>query len=199
MSKTPLVNMRDFRIARKVKKLGKAIIQFLPLVLTEETIRYCDTNQDGLLKAIAESVKRFSDRLVAIKTANEFIQAHYTEEALSLRQVAQAVGMGNNNFSTFFKTVTGCGFARSVQKMRITEAKKLLVKDGKLQITDIATEVGFGSYAQFANTFKALAGETPLRYRNARLRKNTYVCQGSSRYHSQRYYGYPPQSLATDN
>jgi len=172
MDRVP-VNMRNINTARRVRRLGKAITEQLPLVLTEDLLEYCDVNQDRLLKVIERTLGNFGKRLVVIKAAREFINAHYTEETLSLGQVAQGVGISSSNLSTLFKLATGRSLTRSIQEIRIAWAKKLLARNDGLPITDVAKKVGFGSYVQFTVTFKARVGESPLRYRNGKLRRGS--------------------------
>lgn len=99
----------------------------------------------------------------AVVEARSFIASH-SEEALTLRHVAQTVNLSATYFSELFRKTTGMNFVDYVARTRVEKAKNLL-QNPNLRITAIAFEVGFQSLSQFNRVFKKTTGHTPREYR----------------------------------
>ncbi|HMJ91788.1 MAG TPA: helix-turn-helix domain-containing protein [Candidatus Acidoferrum sp.] len=98
-----------------------------------------------------------------ITRAKDFIKAHQTED-LSLGQVAKAVNTSTFYFCKMFKKITGLNFTDYLSRIRIENAKNLLLNPN-LRISEIAYEVGFQSLTHFNRVFKRIVGESPTEYR----------------------------------
>ncbi|EYT55639.1 AraC family transcriptional regulator [Kocuria sp. UCD-OTCP] len=79
-------------------------------------------------------------------------------------EVAEAVGLSRDAFSRLFAKATGVGFNRTVNRMRLTEACRLL-RGTDLPVSDICYRVGFTNLSNFNRHFRATTGTTPSRYR----------------------------------
>ncbi|MGG7652704.1 helix-turn-helix domain-containing protein [Kocuria rosea] len=79
-------------------------------------------------------------------------------------EVAEAVGLSRDAFSRLFPKATGVGFNRTVTRMRLTEACRLL-RGTDLPVSDICYRVGFTNLSNFNRHFRATTGTTPSRYR----------------------------------
>lgn len=82
---------------------------------------------------------------------------------LSLKELAKSVQMSPHYFSRLFKKTTGITPHQYVIRCRVDRAKNLL-KQGKLSIAEIATEVGFVDQSHLHRHFKRLVGVTPKTY-----------------------------------
>jgi AraC-like DNA-binding protein len=98
-----------------------------------------------------------------ITRAKDFIKQHQTED-LSLGQVAKAVNTSTFYFCKMFKKVTGLNFTDYLSRIRIENAKNLLLNPN-LRISEIAYEVGFQSLTHFNRVFKRIVGQSPTEYR----------------------------------
>jgi AraC-like DNA-binding protein len=98
-----------------------------------------------------------------ITRAKEFIKQHQTED-LSLGQVAKAVNTSTFYFCKMFKKITGLNFTDYLSRIRIENAKNLLLNPN-LRISEIAYEVGFQSLTHFNRVFKRIVGQSPTEYR----------------------------------
>ena len=98
-----------------------------------------------------------------ITRAKEFIRQHQTED-ISLGQVAKAVNTSTFYFCKMFKKVTGINFTDYVSRVRIENAKNLLLNPN-LRVSEIAYEVGFQSLTHFNRVFKKVLGQSPTDYR----------------------------------
>jgi AraC family transcriptional regulator len=86
------------------------------------------------------------------------------EGRLSLRVVAQEVGMSYFHFSRAFKQSMGMSPTNYIAERRIGRAKKLL-RETELPLSEIALQVGFSSQSHFTTSFRRVAGATPGAFR----------------------------------
>ena len=89
----------------------------------------------------------------------EFIFNHLAED-LVISAIANEISMSKYHFARLFKQSTGLSPYQYVIKCRIERAK-ILLSQGKLQICEIALQVGFADQSQFTRHFKRLTGVTP--------------------------------------
>lgn len=100
-----------------------------------------------------------------IKRAMAYIEENYTKDSISLNEVASAVEVSANYFSTVFRQETGMTFTECVTKKRMDKAKHLL-RQTERPSGDIAAEVGFKDPHYFSFVFKKTQGCTPREYRS---------------------------------
>ena len=99
-----------------------------------------------------------------LQSAIDYINNNLAED-LSLKAMSEEVGISQYHFSRLFKQSTGFSPYQYVIKSRIERGKKLLLQ-GKISISEIASEVGFGDHSQFTRHFKRLMGVTPKQFLN---------------------------------
>ena len=87
----------------------------------------------------------------------------WREPELSLADLARRLGTNTNYLSRALNEGLGQNFSEFVNRLRVTEAQRLL--DGPGDVLDIALAVGFGSKASFNRAFLAYAGSTPSAWR----------------------------------
>lgn len=98
-----------------------------------------------------------------VEKARGFIEAHY-EQDITLEDVARAVFLSPNYFSSLFKKVTGTSFKSSLTARRMQAARELLAGT-VLPIKEIVARSGFRDYNYFNRTFRAVQGEPPAAFR----------------------------------
>jgi two-component system, response regulator YesN len=101
-----------------------------------------------------------------IRRAKEFIAAHYADNDISLKTVAEAVGMSACRFSTVFSQNTGTTFIDYITQIRISHAMELL-KSSPLRASEITYAVGYSDPHYFSYIFKKTTGKTPTEFRGA--------------------------------
>ncbi|MFC7344240.1 helix-turn-helix domain-containing protein [Saccharopolyspora griseoalba] len=121
----------------------------------ESDRRYLDSH-GGSYRLDVDEAERFNQAL-------NYITDHLADRIL-LRDVAAEVGLSRDAFSRLFSKATGVGFSRTVSRMRVTEASRLLRTTG-LPVSDICYRVGFTNLSNFNRQFRATTGTTPTRYR----------------------------------
>lgn len=94
----------------------------------------------------------------------KYIHEHFAE-AINLMQLCDYLGLNNCYFCVLFKNQTGMTFSQYLNRVRITQSKKLLETTTD-SIIDISLAVGFNNHNHFSATFKKLTSVTPTEYRN---------------------------------
>ena len=85
---------------------------------------------------------------------------------INLELLSGSMGMTPAYFCRFFHKEIGCSPYQYIIQKRIEKAKKLLLKDRQLSISDIAMQCGFTSHSQLDRHFRKIMGITPKEYRN---------------------------------
>ena len=93
----------------------------------------------------------------------EYINEHLTED-LSLREIANQVGMSSYYFARLFKQSTGVTPHQYLVKRRLETAKQMLANTD-LAISEIAYSTGFASQSHLTRLFRKHLFTTPKAYR----------------------------------
>lgn len=93
-----------------------------------------------------------------------YIHNHYMED-IGLTELAEYFGISPAHLSTSFKEYFGENIHSFLNGIRIKHACGLLASSDK-QIIDIASEVGFNSYATFSRVFRQKQGISASEYKN---------------------------------
>lgn len=101
----------------------------------------------------------------ALSSALAYVEEHYTDESLSLNEVADATNVSPNYFSAMFSQEMGQTFIEYVTKLRMEKAKQLLLEDG-IKSGDVGPMVGYKNSQYFSFVFKKTQGCSPREYRS---------------------------------
>lgn len=82
---------------------------------------------------------------------------------LSLEELAEQVHISVPYLYKLFQVHLGTSPGKYIAKIRIEECK-LLLREGQLNMSQIATQMGFSSQQQFSRQFSAICGITPTQY-----------------------------------
>ncbi len=138
----------------------------LPAPELEESANLRKYLSDVLHAAISsrdEEAKKQGSRLV--ESAVSYIDAHYTDENISLNSAAQAINISTNYLSALFSQTMGLSFVEYLTQKRMTRAKQLL-RQSKKRTSEIAVEIGYKDPHYFSFVFKKTQGCTPREFRN---------------------------------
>ena len=102
----------------------------------------------------------------AVVKAREYIDTNYMDYDISLKSVADAVGLSPAYLSGLFKKEVGRNLSDYLTDVRIGTAKKLLSCTSKM-VYEVAYEVGFHDYKYFSQIFKKVTGLTPRQFQNS--------------------------------
>lgn len=103
------------------------------------------------------------DRLVRLCRARDQLR-DVGDLALSINEIARTAAMSRFHFIRQFKAVFGETPVQFRTRMRLDQAKHLLVY-GEDSITDICMAVGFSSLGSFSSLFSRHFGRAPSLYR----------------------------------
>ena len=98
-----------------------------------------------------------------LRRVKEFVHAKMEDE-LSLRELAQSVGLSTAHFSEMFRKSMGETPHQFVLRLRVERAKEML-RVAELRVLDVAIACGFKTQQHFARVFRQLCGSTPTEYR----------------------------------
>ena len=96
------------------------------------------------------------------KVISYITQTYYKE--ISLRMLADYVGMDANYLSNLFKKKTGQNIIQYIHRVRIEQAKSYLKQTG-LSVNEIGEKVGFVNDNYFIKIFRRLTNQTPSHFR----------------------------------
>ena len=104
-----------------------------------------------------------------LRKVTEWVRCHMEEE-LTLRRMAQLVGLSISHFSKMFRMSIGETPHQFVLRQRIERAKEMLRtaeghSAGEARVLDIAISCGFKTQQHFARVFRGLCGISPTEYR----------------------------------
>lgn len=94
----------------------------------------------------------------------DYIDKHY-KDVLSLDSVAEVFGISPVYLSAWFKKNAGINFSQYITKVRMEEARKILLEEECIKVSDVAELVGISSISTFIRQFKNYYGCSPDQYR----------------------------------
>lgn len=97
-----------------------------------------------------------------------YVENHYSDEELSLNEVASVVNLSPNHLSTIFSQKTGQTFIKYLTDYRMNKAKELLKCTNK-KSSAISFEVGYKDSHYFSFLFKKTQGMTPTQFRGEKV------------------------------
>jgi AraC-like DNA-binding protein len=95
----------------------------------------------------------------------KFIATHYTDQELDLEGVVAATGTNRTKVNDVLKSELGMTFTSYLNKLRLTEAARLLSEQGDRTVAEIAYSVGYANVSYFNKLFKEEYGCTPKAFR----------------------------------
>lgn len=84
---------------------------------------------------------------------------------ISINQISDRFNLTPNYVSTIFHKRVGCKFMDYLTDIRISDAKRLLIKNNTASVKDIAIMVGYMNPRHFSTLFQKSTGITPTAYR----------------------------------
>jgi two-component system, response regulator YesN len=93
-----------------------------------------------------------------------YVKENYYKNSISVASIADEFAISVVNISKLFKKAAGVGLLDYIHKLRIEEAKKLIVLD-VYSVKDIAEKIGYINSDAFIRVFKKHEGVTPGKYK----------------------------------
>ncbi|WP_252225880.1 helix-turn-helix domain-containing protein [Caldicoprobacter algeriensis] len=130
----------------------------------KETLDEIETWLVKMYKAIIDFLEAYErQENETVKKIVDFIEKNYKKD-IGIQEVADFVGLSYSHVRKVFKNRIGENIVEFINKLRMEEAKKLLL-NSELSVKEIASTVGYNSDQTFARIFKKMEGVTPGEYR----------------------------------
>lgn len=124
---------------------------------SEDIVQVADTEQNTAQEIHYEKLKSKINHWISCRS--------YCKHGVTMNQVAEQLGTNRTYLSRYINDTSGCNFNSWLTRLRIEEAKRLLISSPTLSLDKIAMKVGFASKSHFMSSFKSIVGTTPGRWR----------------------------------
>lgn len=126
---------------------------------------YCSNK--AVLETTAEEAISEADRKL-LQRCIDIIRENFTNQEFDVTALANSLCMGRSKLYTKFKKLVGLPPNEFMVKIKMEEAMALLKEHPELNVSEIASRLGFSSPRYFSKQFKTFFGITP---QNVRSRK----------------------------
>ena len=120
------------------------------------------SGQQEQTEKVAQVQFESSDELFMKRVMN-IVNKNISNSEFNISQMVDEVGMSRTQLHRKLKELTGFSASRFVQNIRMQQAMKLL-KEKKVNVSQIAYSVGFSSQTHFSTTFRQYYGVSPTEY-----------------------------------
>lgn len=104
---------------------------------------------------------------ILVGKIESYLQQHYSEQSLSVKQIAESLFFENSYIRRVFKMQTGKTIVQRLEEIRIEKARELLA-EGKYRNSEIAQMTGYCDQYYFSKRFKLFCGCTPSEYQKGK-------------------------------
>lgn len=132
-------------------------------------IEECADALSSVIHDLCRSIAQHGSYTKPVLTALYYIHRHATEY-FTLEDVARHVGTSPCYLTNRFTTETGMSMRNYITRMRMEEAKKLLLHQ-EMTVAQIAVAVGYDDVRYFSRLFKQHTGITPTEYRMSQIER----------------------------
>ena len=116
------------------------------------------------IEALEKKNMRFSPCIARVVA---HIEKNYAQD-ISLKTMAYELNINAAYLGQLFKSETGQLFSAFLNKTRIENAKKMLLKTD-MTLSEISQQCGYTNISYFYNIFKKYTGQTPSQYRKVKV------------------------------
>ena len=90
----------------------------------------------------------------------------YCVPGVSIKSLSTQIGINSNYLSFYFNHVLGANFHQWLYTLRIEEAKRIILHNPGVKISEVASAVGIPVIYNFSRWFKSITGMTAVTWRN---------------------------------
>ncbi len=130
--------------------------EFLRRNIMQEIIYYLLCGSCG--KQLLQSVVSIG-QADGIYEVNSWIKENF-RCPFTVEELAQQLNMSVSLFHQKFKSAVGMGPLQCQKRLRLTEARRLMLDEGR-NVTEAAAEVGYESLSQFIRDYRKMFGAAP--------------------------------------
>lgn len=147
------------------EKLGILSRRFLKRIAESDTFLELENQTKELVSQIIDEISRRRKHMNTklFEEAIEYINDNFASN-ITLEDVSEHVHISPYHFSHEFKRFTSMNFIEYLTKVRINEAKKLLLTTD-LSIKEVSSQVGYQDSSYFGRVFKNVEGVPPSKFK----------------------------------
>ncbi|HIR36725.1 MAG TPA: AraC family transcriptional regulator [Candidatus Faecimorpha stercoravium] len=130
--------------------------EYLRKSILREVIYYllCGSSSKSLLQSCA-NIGQVHD----IYEANQWIKENF-RQPFTVEELAEQTNMSVSLFHQKFKSAVGMGPLQCQKRLRLTEARRLMMDEGK-NVSEASMEVGYESLSQFIRDYRKMFAQAP--------------------------------------
>ena len=152
-------------ISSKIKQLQQlkgieqiiCFIKILSDLMQNKTLHIPLSAGKNMSNHISDIDKRIID-------AQSYIRKHFTQQKLTLDDIAEQACLTPQAFCRSFKKRTGITYIQYLNELRVQRACKLLTSSGMNSISSVAFNSGFNSLTNFNRVFRTIMKYSPKEY-----------------------------------
>lgn len=147
------------------EKLGTLSRRFLKRIAESDTFLELENQIKELISQIIDEISRRRKHMNTklFEEAIDYINDNFDKD-ITLEDVSGHVHISPYHFSHEFKRFTSMNFIEYLTKVRINEAKKLLLTTD-LSISEVSSRVGYQDSSYFGRVFKNVEGVPPSKFK----------------------------------
>lgn len=153
----------EFRYAQNALRYGAKEYLLKPVRASDILACLNQLADQYLVTETKENHGASDDEKGFVNEAKNYIEEHYSED-LTVRDVAEKIGISSGYLSTMFNQELGLGFAEYLNGLKVEHACVYL-EQNYLKVYEIAYKVGFRDEKYFTKVFKKIKGMPPKDYR----------------------------------
>jgi len=158
------LNEEKYKLLREALELTCHCVEFDDDIKNQ----LISNNLERLILRLLEEHTRGSGRRKTIGDGNYKniirIMNENINRKLTIEELAKLCSLSTSNLKKTFKKFSGMGVMEYFNRLKMTEAIKLLEED--VSINEISEMLGFSSPGYFSDSFKKLCGKSPSVYRS---------------------------------
>ncbi len=98
----------------------------------------------------------------------QFMATQYSDAEINVESAIKELGLNRHKINELLKDELGLTFSSYLNKLRLTEAARLLSEEEGMNISEVAYAVGYNNVSYFSRLFKAEYGCSPKVFRNTK-------------------------------
>jgi AraC family L-rhamnose operon transcriptional activator RhaR len=119
----------------------------------------------SMYRSTTEQLTPHQSKFTGVEALLYYVHQQFAKP-ITLKSMAELLGIGERQFQRVFKSYTGMAFVDYQQQLRIQEANRL-IRTTNRKISDIANTVGYQDMKFFNRIYKKKTGVTPREYRSS--------------------------------
>ena len=116
-------------------------------------------------ESLENSDEKDSSKNILFQHVIQYLEFHICE-SLSVPQICSSFSVSRSALQALSHEKLGCGVIEHFNKMKIDRAKDI-IRDGNMNLTEIAYYLSYSSLPYFSKQFKKETGMSPLQYSNS--------------------------------